>query len=103
MKKICVTGSDGLIGWHFRVFASTMDEIEIVPCNRQQFADDEYLQKAVSESDVVVHFAGMNRGEEDDIFKTNIALAQRIVDACCLLYTSPSPRDLSTSRMPSSA
>ena len=24
-------------------------------------------------------------------------------DLCCLLYTSPSPRDLSTSRMPSSA
>ena len=24
-------------------------------------------------------------------------------DQCCLLYTSPSPRDLSTSRMPSSA
>ena len=24
-------------------------------------------------------------------------------DAICLLYTSPSPRDLSTSRMPSSA
>ena len=24
-------------------------------------------------------------------------------DKCCLLYTSPSPRDLSTSRMPSSA
>ena len=25
------------------------------------------------------------------------------LDECCLLYTSPSPRDLSTSRMPSSA
>ena len=25
------------------------------------------------------------------------------VEKCCLLYTSPSPRDLSTSRMPSSA
>ena len=25
------------------------------------------------------------------------------VASCCLLYTSPSPRDLSTSRMPSSA
>ena len=25
------------------------------------------------------------------------------LDICCLLYTSPSPRDLSTSRMPSSA
>ena len=26
-----------------------------------------------------------------------------VLHACCLLYTSPSPRDLSTSRMPSSA
>ena len=25
------------------------------------------------------------------------------LSVCCLLYTSPSPRDLSTSRMPSSA
>ena len=25
------------------------------------------------------------------------------IDSICLLYTSPSPRDLSTSRMPSSA
>ena len=31
-------------------------------------------------------------------FKTN-----KIECNCCLLYTSPSPRDLSTSRMPSSA
>ena len=26
-----------------------------------------------------------------------------VINLCCLLYTSPSPRDLSTSRMPSSA
>ena len=31
------------------------------------------------------------------------ACEQGNLDACCLLYTSPSPRDLSTSRMPSSA
>ena len=32
------------------------------------------------------------------------AQAQAFAQAgCCLLYTSPSPRDLSTSRMPSSA
>ena len=32
-----------------------------------------------------------------------IALAKQGGQVCCLLYTSPSPRDLSTSRMPSSA
>ena len=39
--------------------------------------------------------------EEDDAMRYSIQL-----EACgtiCLLYTSPSPRDLSTSRMPSSA
>ena len=31
------------------------------------------------------------------------AMAEEGYDISCLLYTSPSPRDLSTSRMPSSA
>ena len=31
------------------------------------------------------------------------ALRGEVLDKTCLLYTSPSPRDLSTSRMPSSA
>ena len=34
---------------------------------------------------------------------TPIELIQHYIDGICLLYTSPSPRDLSTSRMPSSA
>ena len=35
--------------------------------------------------------------------RPGIANAVRAVARYCLLYTSPSPRDLSTSRMPSSA
>ena len=42
------------------------------------------------------HFAFMNSGSEA------VAVAARISD-CCLLYTSPSPRDKRQSRMPSSA
>ena len=36
---------------------------------------------------------------------TNVAGTSTVFQdaGCCLLYTSPSPRDLSTSRMPSSA
>ena len=32
-----------------------------------------------------------------------VSFITRVGDDVCLLYTSPSPRDLSTSRMPSSA
>ena len=42
----------------------------------------------------------LNRGEDfGDFLPDRVAMQ----DATCLLYTSPSPRDLSTSRMPSSA
>ena len=42
----------------------------------------------------------LNTEEENQ----RLALAKHeIKRRCCLLYTSPSPRDLSTSRMPSSA
>ena len=45
--------------------------------------------------------AGQNLGEMDDVlyFQKKLYRALNV----CLLYTSPSPRDLSTSRMPSSA
>ena len=36
-------------------------------------------------------------------FQTNAELKQLIDDCICLLYTSPSPRDRTRSRMPSSA
>ena len=41
-----------------------------------------------------------------DFLKGEITLSKEVSDTeckICLLYTSPSPRDLSTSRMPSSA
>ena len=36
-------------------------------------------------------------------YKVNRGWRDMVDDDVCLLYTSPSPRDLSTSRMPSSA
>ena len=38
---------------------------------------------------------------KDNAFGNNLILSSTFLS--CLLYTSPSPRDLSTSRMPSSA
>ena len=41
-------------------------------------------------------------GDTDDANETTLTVEDPTADSC-LLYTSPSPRDLSTSRMPSSA
>ncbi len=82
MKTICVTGSEGLIGWHFRCFMETLPDVQVIQCNRAQFSDDEYLTDAVSQADVVVHLAGMNRGDEEQIFATNCRLAERLTQVC---------------------
>ena len=46
--------------------------------------------------------SNLNQGEELDTTDGRFVFGQD-QDGLCLLYTSPSPRDLSTSRMPSSA
>ena len=42
-------------------------------------------------------------GAAEDFFGSSVSISGDYAILGCLLYTSPSPRDLSTSRMPSSA
>lgn len=89
-KTILVTGSDGLIGWHLRAWLLTLGQnVETIACNREQFNDDAFLGNAIEKADVIVHLAGMNRGEEDEIVETNIALARRITEFCQQLDCRP--------------
>ena len=67
---------------------------------------DVWCQKA----GFVFNLAGVNRPKENDEFmKGNFGFASTLLDTLkkhhntCLLYTSPSPRDSTSSRMPSSA
>ena len=47
---------------------------------------------------------GEEKREEEDSKEVDQLIEQQVgLRGACLLYTSPSPRDLSTSRMPSSA
>ena len=46
---------------------------------------------------------GLAQHQNPKIFTFTFNVSETDADTICLLYTSPSPRDLSTSRMPSSA
>ena len=61
-----------------------------------------YFYKGIKE----VWLRGWSSGNIDDLqfaYDTRVLKASDPLLWACLLYTSPSPRDLSTSRMPSSA
>lgn len=80
MKKIVITGSEGLIGWHFQCRLLVEQGIEAIPVGRKAFANDAVLVELLSNCDGIIHLAGMNRGEDAEIEHTNPALAQRLVD-----------------------
>ena len=58
----------------------------------------------MNKKQLVVKLSGALNLSKADAERTFDTITNTILDALnCLLYTSPSPRDLSTSRMPSSA
>lgn len=79
--RIGITGAKGLIGWHLRAYLHGKPEIETVPADRAAFASDEALEEFVSRCDAIVHLAGMNRGADEEIERTNVDLVARLIRA----------------------
>ena len=67
--------------------------------------DGSILNTARTYVDSNIPILGINLGRLGFLADVSVELMTTLVDEIlsCLLYTSPSPRDLSTSRMPSSA
>ena len=99
---IIATGSslslDFYEGLHDRVMKSTPDTIP--PADTPENNLDDFEE---SPSNVGNEISSDIPGTSASTFKSPIAYDSRRYIETCLLYTSPSPRDLSTSRMPSSA
>jgi UDP-2-acetamido-2,6-beta-L-arabino-hexul-4-ose reductase len=82
VKKIGITGIDGLIGWHLRCFLNECANIQVLPGNRARLATQTLLDEFVVGADAIVHLAGMNRGDDNEIETTNIALTEALISAC---------------------
>ena len=88
--KIGITGSEGLIGWHQRVYLKTIGgDHEIRLANRETFKQPGLLTGFVGGLDAIIHLAGMNRGDDTEIEATNTALACDLVAACEQTGTRP--------------
>jgi len=63
--------------------------IEVFHANEDVFSKRESLVNFVSVCDVIVHLAGMNRGDEDELLETNISLGRKLIEACETSGQSP--------------
>ena len=83
MIKVGITGSNGFIGWHLcQMLGLYSNKFELIKFKRVWFNEIGDLDFFVSKCDVIVHLAGLNRhSEEDVIYKTNIGLAEKLIES----------------------
>ena len=88
--KVGITGAAGFIGWHLRCYLATRSDVEAVRlAGREAFSDVDKLREFVDGLDLIVHLAGVNRAEDDELISGNIEPAKLLVEA--LNYTNEKP------------
>jgi UDP-2-acetamido-2,6-beta-L-arabino-hexul-4-ose reductase len=80
--RIGITGINGFLGWHLRVHLHARPGIVVVGADRSIFGNEDALSNFVTKCDAIVHFAGMNRGEDAEIQNTNLSLTEQLIQAC---------------------
>ena len=85
--KVGITGGNGFIGYHtYHVLKHTTDW-DIIKLDRNFYDDDR-----IKDCDWVIHLAGMNRGDEEEIYNINTDLTQKLLDSvsdnCNIIFSS---------------
>lgn len=90
MIKVGITGQAGFMGSHLYNYLGTKEEIENVNFERSFFEDASTLETFVSNCDVILHIAAMNRHDDQQvIYNTNVGLVNKLISACQSTKATP--------------
>lgn len=73
--RVAVTGAAGFLGWHVRCALKARGDAEVRTVDRPDWADPDRLDAALAGADAVLHLAGPNRGDPDEVRTGNEQLA----------------------------
>ena len=71
--------------------------------NKEDFEKLGHIQRAINKIEKYTEDVTFEGFEENEMLQDAVFKNLEIIGEACLLYTSPSPRDRTRSRMPSSA
>jgi UDP-2-acetamido-2,6-beta-L-arabino-hexul-4-ose reductase len=78
--RIGITGQSGFIGTHLYNYLGLHDDIHRIEFKDVYFTNEDLLDKFVSQCDVIIHLAAMNRHNEPQvIYDTNVGLVNKLI------------------------
>ena len=81
-RRIAITGAFGFLGWHTSCRLRAVYGVEAIRLGRVELADPAALDDALGRVDVVLHLAGVNRADSDELVEDgNIELAETLAGA----------------------
>ncbi|WP_099364929.1 polysaccharide biosynthesis C-terminal domain-containing protein [Sphingobacterium sp. 1.A.4] len=91
MINIGITGQNGFVGQHlYHTLKLKPDKFNVVEFQKDFFEDESEMDKFVSQCNVIVHLAAMNRHENEQfIYDMNIMLVNKLVASLERTETTP--------------
>src|SRR5690606_29253738 len=90
MINIGITGQNGFVGKHIYNTLKLYDNFKLIEFEKDFFEKESLLQKFISECDIIIHLAAMNRHENQQvIYETNIDLVNKLVNSCIKTNKTP--------------
>ncbi len=91
MLRIGITGQPGFIGTHlYNTLGLCPEKFERIWFEDSYFQDVSLLENFVTQCDVIVHLAAMNRHPDPEvIYNTNIGLVKKLIAACETTHSTP--------------
>jgi len=80
--RLAITGGRGFLGWHAACRLRAVHRVDAERWGRAEFADIDLLARRLSGVDTVIHLAGVNRADSDELVEQgNVSLARTLAAA----------------------